>query len=150
MPNNHLAQANSEESLFALLQTLNNQCINEKQELLKIWGLTTLQYDSLYVLYVFDSKREGISNTEIGDNLTTRVPDITRLLDRMAEKNWVIRNRDEKNRRVMRTSLTEDGVALVKSAMPDILQLSKKQFANLNNDEKNALKSILNKAIHTK
>ena len=115
-------------------------------KLLSIWGMTALQHAALRVIYVHDPEDTGLPSGEIGKNLITRVPDVTRLLDRMAEKGWLTRERDETNRRVVRAKLTEIGIELVESVQSSLEALEKEQLAHMSEDDKQELKRLLDLA----
>ena len=112
-------------------------------QLLSIWGMTSLQHAALRVIYVQDTDETGIPSGEIGKHLVTRVPDITRLLDRMADKGWLVRERDETNRRVVRARLTEIGVELVESVHSSLVALEKEQLAHLSDADRAELNRLL-------
>jgi DNA-binding MarR family transcriptional regulator len=50
--------------------------------------------------------------------MITRVPDITRLLDRLEDRGLVVRSRDWKDHRVITTRITEKGLCLLKEMNP--------------------------------
>ena len=118
-------------------------------QLLSIWGMTSLQHAALRVIYVQDTDGTGIPSGEIGKHLVTRVPDITRLLDRMADKGWLVRERDETNRRVVRAKLTEIGVELVESVHSSLVALEQEQLAHLSYNDKIELNRLLKLAAQS-
>ena len=97
--------ANFESEIFKAVISLSEKSSAKATELLAIWGMTTLQYNALHTIYVKDIDDNGISSKEIGAGLFTRVPDVTRLLDRMVDKGWITRERDSQNKRVVRCAL---------------------------------------------
>jgi len=115
-------------------------------KLLSIWGMTALQHSALQVIYVHDPENVGLPSGEIGKHLVTRVPDVTRLLDRMADKGWLVRERDANNRRVVRAKLTEIGIELVESAHSSLQALEKEQLAHMSEIDKLELKRLLDLA----
>jgi len=115
-------------------------------QLLSIWGMTALQHSALRVIYIHDTENIGLPSGEIGKHLVTRVPDVTRLLDRMADKGWLVRERDESNRRVVRARLTKIGVELVESAHSSLEALEKEQLVHMSDADKRELKRLLNLA----
>jgi len=115
-------------------------------QLLSIWGMTALQHSALRVIYIHDTENIGLPSGEIGKHLVTRVPDVTRLLDRMADKGWLVRERDESNRRVVRARLTKIGVELVESAHSSLEALEKEQLVYMSDADKRELKRLLNLA----
>ncbi len=138
-----------EGEIFKAAMSFSDQALAEVHELLSIWGMTPLQYNALRVLYVEDNEDSGLPSKEIGSRLYTRVPDVTRLLDRMVDKGWITRERDLVNKRVVRSRLTNIGIELVESAYQPLLELESKQLSHLNDDEKNTLSELLNKALNT-
>jgi DNA-binding MarR family transcriptional regulator len=139
----------TETDIFVSATKLSDKFLSEANKLLSIWGMTTLQYSALRVLYVKDSTDEGLPSKEIGKRLYTRVPDVTRLLDRMVEKGWVSRERDSVNRRIVRTSLTEIGIDLVESAYAPLMELESKQLIHMTTEEKETLSRLIKKALES-
>ncbi len=45
--------------------------------------------------------------------MITRAPDMTRMLDRLEERGWIVRVRPDGNRRVVEVSITEAGKELL-------------------------------------
>ena len=138
----------TETEIFKSAITLSDKVLAEANQLLSIWGMTVLQYNALRVLYVKDSDDKGLPSKEIGSRLYTRVPDVTRLLDRMVDKGWITRERDASNKRVVRSRLTQVGIELVESAYMPMMELEAKQLAHLSEDEKQTLSKLLNKAMN--
>ena len=141
-----MAKPHLEEEIFVSPIALGDQALAESNKLLSIWGMTALQYNALKVLYAEDSNGEGLPSMEIGQRLYTRVPDVTRLLERMVDKGWVTRERDLVNKRVVRSKLTDIGVQLVESAYLPLRESDSKQLEHLTDEEKIELARLLNKA----
>ena len=83
------------------------------EELLKEAGVSLTQYNVLRILR--GAGPEGLTRNEIRDRLINRMPDVTRLLDRMEEAGWVSRAREMEDRRCVATHLTRAGRSLVDS-----------------------------------
>ena len=135
---------NLEHSIFVSAIKLGDNALAEGNKLLSIWGMTALQYNALKVLYVEDPDDEGLASKEIGQQLYTRVPDVTRLLERMVDKGWITRERDLVNKRVVRSRLTEIGVQLVESAYAPLKESQSNQLSHMTEDEKLELSRLLN------
>ncbi len=136
-----------ESEIFTTATSFSDQTLAQVSELLSIWGMTPLQYNALRVIYVEDKQDIGIPSKEIGSRLYTRVPDVTRLLDRMVDKGWITRERDKINKRVVRSRLTDIGMKLVESAHAPLVELETKQLSHLSDAEKQTLSELLKKAI---
>ena len=83
------------------------------EEVLKGAGVSLTQYNVLRILR--GAGPEGLTRNEIRDRLIDRMPDVTRLLDRMEEAGWVSRVREVDDRRCVATHLTRSGRSLVDS-----------------------------------
>ncbi len=148
-----IAKMEIETEIFINAQKLSDKALGEINQLLSIWGMTLLQYNALHVLYVEESvdspneNNKGLPSKVIGQKLYTRVPDVTRLLDRLAKKGWITRERDSINRRVVRSRLTDIGIELVESIVKPLQELESQQFSSLSEEEKEVLVSLLNKAL---
>lgn len=82
-------------------------------QVLKEYGISSTQYNVLRILR--GAGQEGLCRNEIRDRLVDRMPDVTRLLDRMEETGWVTRTRGTEDRRLVSTHLTKAGRDLVDS-----------------------------------
>jgi DNA-binding MarR family transcriptional regulator len=145
-----IGEVKIETDIFMSAVKLSDKTLSEANQLLSIWGMTVLQYNALRVLYVKDTNNQGLPSKEIGQRLYTRVPDVTRLLDRLADKGWLTRERDTVNRRVVRSRLTDIGIELVESAYKPLQELESQQLSSLTKEEKATLAKLLSKAIVTK
>jgi DNA-binding MarR family transcriptional regulator len=143
-----IGKTKTETEIFKSAIMLGDKVLAEENQLLSIWGMTILQYSALCVLYKKDSDDKGLPSKEIGSRLYTRVPDVTRLLDRMVDKGWITRERDATNKRVVRSRLTQTGIELVESAYMPMMELESQQLAHLSEEEKKTLSKLLSKAVN--
>jgi DNA-binding MarR family transcriptional regulator len=81
------------------------------EQVLKPNGITGAQYNVLRILR--GAEPAGLCRNEIRDRLVTRMPDVTRLLDRMEEAGLVTRERSDEDRRLVNTRLTKAGRRIV-------------------------------------
>jgi len=79
---------------------------------LKEFGLTGTQYNALRILR--GAGPEGLPCREIGERMITRDPDITRLLNRLADRGFVERTRARHDRRVVYGKITAAGLKLLR------------------------------------
>ena len=75
------------------------------------YGLSATQYNVLRILR--GAGASGLCRNEIRDRLLSRMPDVTRLLDRMDEAGLLERERRADDRRQVETRLTRKGRELV-------------------------------------
>jgi DNA-binding MarR family transcriptional regulator len=81
------------------------------EQMLKPYGISATQYNVLRILRGADP--EGLCRNELRERLITRMPDVTRLLDRMEEIGLVSRSRETTDRRLVTTYITKQGHRLV-------------------------------------
>ena len=99
------------------------------QALFKRHGLSSPQYNVLRILR--GAGEDGLSCQEISGRMITRVPDITRLLDRLEAKALVARRRSDSDRRVVLTRITAPGLGLLKEMDPLLEQQVRDNFRNV-------------------
>ena len=106
---------------------------HQVEQALKPYDLTATQYNVLRILN--GARPDGLCGTDIGDRLISRVPDMTRLLDRMAEAGLIERERDPRNRRFVTAYLTPAGEAKLVETTPVVEALNRKQFRRLSAEQ---------------
>ena len=111
------------------------------ERLLKSYGLSAAQYNVLRILRGAGS--DGLCRNEIGDRLLTRMPDVTRLLDRMEEAGLVRRERSTTDRRLVGTQLTAKGRELVDSLDVPVAEEHARQLGHLGEDDLRTLIRLL-------
>ncbi len=114
-------------------------------ELFKAHDLTQAQYNALRI--VVGASPEGASCQEIGARLLTRVPDVTRLVDRMEASELVARERSAEDRRVVKVRATTKGKRLIRRLDEPVLQLHARQTAHLSLAEVRDLELLLRRAM---
>lgn len=86
------------------------------QDALKEFGITGTQYNVLRILR--GAGKEGLCGREIGERMVSRVPDVSRLLDRMEEQGLMTRERDPDDRRHVTARATPKGLKLLVQVEP--------------------------------
>jgi DNA-binding MarR family transcriptional regulator len=98
-------------------------------EALKAYGLTPTQYNALRILR--GAGPEGLCRNEVRDRLVARVPDATRLLDRLADMGLVGRTREGEDRRFVRARITPAGLDLLRPLDGVVRSLHEAQLGHL-------------------
>ena len=106
-------------------------------EILKPYGITRTQYNVLRILQA--SGRVGLCGREIGERLTCPVPDMPRLLERMAEAGLICRERDPADRRLVTTQLTNVGYHLLVTVTPVLEERMQQWVGQLSDDQARTL-----------
>jgi len=100
----------AQEALLSILVTA-DRLGGAQEDAMKPFGVTATQYNVLRILR--GARPGGLPCGEIGCRMVSRVPDVTRLLDRMEQIGLVGRDRDRDDRRVVVARLTAKGLGLV-------------------------------------
>ncbi len=102
---------------------------HQAAEMLKPHGITPTQYNALRILR--GAGASGLCRNEIRDRLVARVPDATRLLDRLEAMDLVVREREGADRRFVRTRITPAGRAVLARIDRPIAALHELQLGHL-------------------
>lgn len=107
-------------------------------------GLSFTQYNVLRMLR--GAGRSGLCRNEIRDRLISRMPDTTRLLDRMEAAGLVSRVRSTEDRRLVNTTLTSRGRQVVDKLDDAIAREHERQLGHLNKGQLRTLITLLSAA----
>ncbi|NNE08778.1 MAG: MarR family transcriptional regulator [Gemmatimonadetes bacterium] len=122
----------AQEAFVALVRT--TDCLqSEVHAVLKAHGISGPQYNVLRILRGTDPA--GLPCQGIADRMITRVPDITRLIDRLLLVRMVSREKDAADRRVVRVRLAARGRKLLDELDGPIAEMHRKQFSRLSQKE---------------
>ncbi len=108
---------------------------------LKPHGLTPTQYNALRILR--GAGEQGLCRNEVRDRLVARVPDATRLLDRLEEMALVRRAREGDDRRFVRSRITPAGLELLGRLDREVTELHHRQLGHLGAERLRSLIALL-------
>ena len=111
------------------------------EDLVKARGISATQYNVLRILR--GSGPEGLCRNALRDRMLTRMPDMTRLLDRMEEAGLVVRVREGDDRRMVMTRITEQGRRLLDELDAPVMALHRKQMKHLTDAQLRSLSDLL-------
>src|ERR1700732_2798852 len=131
----------SEDRAFIALQKAADKLALQAEQLLKSNGLTGAQYNVLRILR--GAEPQGLACSSIAERMISHDPDITRLLDRMEKRNLITRQRQKDDRRVVKTHITDEVLALLKNPDITVRDLHKRQFQHLNQSRLKGLGQLL-------
>jgi DNA-binding MarR family transcriptional regulator len=134
-------QASAEERIFITLLKVADALGQEAEQLTRTAKLTGTQYNVLRILR--GAEPEGLACRAIGDRMITHDPDITRLLDRVEKRGLITRERQKDDRRVVKTRITPQGLALLKPLDQPMRDLHKRQFRRMAGTRLKALHDLL-------
>ncbi len=109
-------RSRAEEAALNLMRTA-DMLKRSWAELLRAQDLTAAQYNVLRILRGARNERDEAKRAstcgDIADRLVTYEPDVTRLLDKLVRRGLVDRARDERDRRVVHSRITQQGLDLL-------------------------------------
>jgi len=126
------------------LQRAADAQIHAVTTLLKQRGLSPTQYNVLRILR--GAGEEGLPCREIAIRMIKRGPDVTRLLDRMEVKGWVMRRRRKSDRRVILVRITPAGLKLVRSLDEPVRGLHRRRLGRMGAKKLRTLLGLLEEA----
>jgi DNA-binding MarR family transcriptional regulator len=109
--------------------------------LLKPFDLSPTQYNVLRILR--GAEPDGLACRGISERMVTRDPDITRLLDRLEARALVTRSRDAKDRRVITTRITRNGLRLLRDLDDPLEEFNRRRLHRLNTEQLESLLALL-------
>jgi DNA-binding MarR family transcriptional regulator len=129
-----------EEEVFLNLQRTAGVLTAKIAEVLKPFELSHIQYN---VLRILRGSGKGLACSEIGERLITKDSDITRLLDRLEKRGLIMRERYERDKRVIIVKITEAGRQVLQALDSDIDLAPRKYLGHLGKEMLEKLNALL-------
>ena len=108
---------------------------------LKEFGITEPQYNVLRILRV--KKGNPVTVQKIQSRMVQRSSNVTRLIDKLLDKNLVSRKECPENRRKMDITITQSGLDLLEKLDEKVVSFYQPMSKNLNTDESRTLKELI-------
>ncbi len=131
-----------EDAFVSLLRTADLLSRNVER-VLRSADVSPTQYN---VLRILRGAPEGLPCSEIGKRMITRDPDITRLLDRLEKRALISRCRETKDRRMVLTRITPQGLRLLRDLDGPVTEIHKSQLGHLGREGLRLLMELLETA----
>jgi DNA-binding MarR family transcriptional regulator len=110
-------------------------------QLFKSYGVSETQYNALRI--IAGSGKQGIRMESIGERMVAHDPDTTRLVNRMLDAGYVVKEKLEDDRRCSVVRITSEGRALLKRMRNKVDRLHKEQLGHMKVGELDQLNSLL-------
>lgn len=110
---------------------------------LKAADLSSTQYN---VLRILRGAKEALTCGEIANRMITRDPDITRLLDRMEKRGLISRSRETRDRRMVLTRITQQGLKTLAELDGPVQKAHRAQLGHLGAERLRKLRELLSAA----
>jgi DNA-binding MarR family transcriptional regulator len=135
------------EELFLNLERTAGLLRHSFESLFREHGISKTQYNVLRILR--GAGPNGLACSQIAERLVTRDSDVTRLLDRLEKGSLVARHREDSDRRVVTSAITEKGLEVTAALDGPVAQLTKRLLGHLTDRESRSLIDLLEKARST-
>ena len=112
--------------------------VNSDRMIMDENGLTISQFDIMETLY----HKGPLCQKDLGEKILKSGGNITKVVDNLERDGFVIRIRDEKDRRYFRISLTNKGTAKIKVTFPLVMNNLVKTFSILTEQEQQTLAEL--------
>ena len=120
-----------EEALLNLVRT--HEHVQQRQaEFFRGFQITPTQYNVLRILR--GAGKDGLTCSQVAERMLTADPDITRLLDRMEARRWILRERSVQDRRVVVARITAEGLALLGAIDKPLEAMLKRQAGHVSRE----------------
>jgi DNA-binding MarR family transcriptional regulator len=118
-----------EQDAFMSIQRNADWLMRGFEDVLEAENLSPAQYNVLRILRT--AGPTGMACHEIGERMITRDPDMTRLLDKLEDRELLVRTRERSDRRVIRTRVTPAGLKILKELDDPVRGLHRRQLGHL-------------------
>ena len=139
-----------EQELYLNLLRTHEQLSTEFDRFFRGEGLSQAKYNVLRILRGHERRAEqagrafdGVRSSLIGREMVTRLPDVTRIVDRLAEDGLVERVACPEDRRVIWVRLCPAGRELLDRLEAPLAEIHRRQLAHLDQAQIGALNELL-------
>ena len=105
-------------------------CLKAEEDLVfGEFAISSQQYNALRLLKA--ASPDAMAVSALGQRMITRAPDMTRMLDRLEDRDLIARVRRDDNRRVVEVTITKAGKDLLKQIAEPIKACHQRQLGHL-------------------
>jgi len=108
------------------------------------FDLTAQQYNLLRLLRA--THPDAVPTLSLLDQLVSRAPNVTRMLDQLEERDLIVRRRSTEDRRTVFVGITETGLALLDQIAEPLQECHERQLGHLSPSDLKQLGQLLHKA----
>jgi DNA-binding MarR family transcriptional regulator len=106
--------------------------------------LTAQEYNLLRLLRA--ASPDAVPTLSMVDRLVSRAPNVTRMLDHLEERGFIVRCRSTEDRRAVLVSITDSGLALLERIAEPLKECHERQLGHLSPSDMKHLRQLLLKA----
>ncbi|MEX0703178.1 MAG: MarR family transcriptional regulator [Planctomycetales bacterium] len=116
----------------------------EEDRLFERFDLSPQQYNALRILRAAHPR--SLATLNLAEKLVSRAPDITRLLDKLARRGLIERERPETNRRTVEIRIGDAGLKLLEELAEPVRECHARQLGHLSRKQLAQLIALLREA----
>ncbi len=131
--------AQFEDCVIFLLAKAYQKAHGEFKKQIQQFGLTPIQHLILEVIW----EKEGLSARDIGKRLTLDNATLSGVLDRMTTGDWIIKETDSEDKRLLRIYLSKKAIDLKPKLLVERKQINEKILNKITIEERSILKRLL-------
>lgn len=131
--------------LVRLVKHIYKRVHDDANAMLKPWGINHPEYNLLMMLY--GTEGYTLNPSQLAEAAGEKSANITRLTNELCDKGLIGRTAGEADRRKVTLTLTQAGVAMIESFLPDICTLLDRQTVGMQPREMVQLEKLLKKFL---
>ncbi|WP_243048286.1 MarR family transcriptional regulator [Dyella sp. RRB7] len=131
--------------LVRLVKHIHKRVNDDANAMLRPYGINHPEYNLLMMLY--GTEGYTLHPTELADATGEKSANITRLTNELCDKGLIARDASDEDRRKVTLTLTDKGVAMIESFLPDVCALLERQVGDLQPREMAQLERLLKKFL---
>lgn len=112
-------------------------------ERLTTLGVTRVQWIALFFLGNYDS----MTQSDLAEKMNIKASSVARLMDRMEREKYIVRIKDEKDKRITNLKLTEKGMKLREELIPEGEKLRNNISMDITEEEMEIFLKVLEKMV---
>ncbi len=136
--------ANVESEVYLSVVLLAQELGSPVKALLKQAGLSPAQYNVLRILR--GAGEEGLTCSEVGKRMVHRVPDVSRILDRLEGRGLIARCKHDGDRRIVLARIVPAGKALIDPLDGPMAEVHATTLGTMPTEQLQALRDLLDAA----
>ncbi|MGO0061268.1 MarR family winged helix-turn-helix transcriptional regulator [Brevibacillus fluminis] len=127
-----------------LLMWLGDSVLDVMDVALSPYGMTESKLDLLLLLFLH-KERELVSPSAIADRLGIRRASVTSLLDWLEKRNWIVREPNPKDGRMIHVRISQAGIEAVEQVLPTYWSTCASLIEDLTPEERGLLARVVGK-----
>ena len=133
------------EKIFNMFKEMSKRLYKFEREVGKDVGLNNSETKVIVCL----NEKPGLTHKELGEVCNADKAAMSRILNKMEQKELILSNHDSNNRKTLHNKLTEHGKKIAERIKEMHRKHSEKYFSKLSQQEYNILTSIISKLLGT-